>query len=369
MHIVCDKQTLLNAINIVSKSVAVRTTNDILYCYLIVADRDGLSFFSNNSEMSIELRGIEAEIYTKGAVVVNANLFNSIINAASNEEITIKADAKNVCHITFGKSAFKINGFSQELFPKPLTVMNNDNTVVINSKMLKTMINETIFSVSTQDNRPVLKGELLKIDEGCLNVVAIDGFRVSCRKFFGDYKGYSEMGVPAEALNGLSRFLPDDADVKIDHSSRTVSFEFENCKVVTNLIDGNYISYENLFKTDSPIEVVVSKDDMYNAIERVMIMSKNIKAFAVNLKIKDSNINMSVISDMGNVDEDVQIKSEKFSEDLNITFNLKYFEDIFKNVKDEYLKMYFNTNKSPCFVTPLEGDHFKYMVLPINPKT
>ena len=37
------------------------------------------------------------------------------------------------------------------------------------------MINQTIFAVAVTDMKPILKGELFDIEDGMLNLVAIDG--------------------------------------------------------------------------------------------------------------------------------------------------------------------------------------------------
>ena len=67
------------------------------------------------------------------------------------------------------------------------------------------MIKQTIFSVATDESKPILTGELFKFDENCFNAVAIDGFRVSWRKTVCEYDGYTEMVVPSKTLNELAR--------------------------------------------------------------------------------------------------------------------------------------------------------------------
>lgn len=88
------------------------------------------------------------------------------------------------------------------------------------------MIKQTIFSVATDESKPILTGELFKFDENCFNAVAIDGFRVSWRKTVCEYDGYTEMVVPSKTLNELARLLSDDENEKatIYYSSSYILF-------------------------------------------------------------------------------------------------------------------------------------------------
>ena len=68
MKLSCSKDSLLNAINIVSKAVSSRTTLPILECILLTADENGLKLTSNDMELAIESAYIDADIETEGNV-------------------------------------------------------------------------------------------------------------------------------------------------------------------------------------------------------------------------------------------------------------------------------------------------------------
>jgi len=64
MKFTCDKNVLINNINIVSKAVSSRTTLPILECILLSVDKNGLKMTGNDLEMGIETSYIEAEVIT-----------------------------------------------------------------------------------------------------------------------------------------------------------------------------------------------------------------------------------------------------------------------------------------------------------------
>ena len=51
---------------------------------------------------------------------------------------------------------------------------------------------------------------------------------------------------------------------------------------------------------------------------------------------------------------------------IEIAFNAKYITDVIRNISDEELCMKFNSNVSPCVVSPMEGDGYLYLILPVR---
>ena len=59
-------------------------------------------------------------------------------------------------------------------------------------------------------------------------------------------------------------------------------------------------------------------------------------------------------------------KKAPLGDPIEIAFNAKYITDVIRNVTDNELCMKFNTNVSPCVFTPVEGDGFLYLILPVR---
>ncbi len=369
MRIECNKQNLINAINTVSKAVTSRSTLDILSCILLIADRKGFRLIANDLKLSIETSEIESELYEKGAVALDARIFSEIIRKLPTDYVTIKVDEKYRCEISSGKSKFNINGNDPQQFPMPEELKNNSVSIEIGSFNFKNMIKKTIFSISTEENRPILRGEQIKFDEGYINIAAIDGCRVSWRRKKVDYNEYNEFVVPGKALNELCRLLPDDDGIplKITFSSMHAMFELEQCKIVSRLLDGDFLSYENLFNSSSSLELTVNTSDLLNALERSIIVSDDTRKTDIKLTIKNNFINIISSSSMGKTEEDVPVNIEK-GEEIVINFNARFLIDVMSACEEEYVKICFNTNKSPCIIKGVANNDYQYLVLPVNPR-
>lgn len=366
MHIECNKEALINAINTVGRVTSKRSTMPILNCILLSADRDGLKLLANNLELSIETDNIEADIYEKGSVALDLNLFSNIVRNMPTDFVTIKLDSNNICQIKSGKSNFKLNGLPGEQFPMPPEIKDTDEPIEVSGAAFKNSIRQTIFAAAVDEGKPILMGEYIKIEDGYMHIVAIDGFRVSWRKIKTDYRNFIDMIVPVQTLNEVSRLISESSDdnIKIYHSQKNVLFRLKNCTVVSSLIEGDYMSYEKLFITSPTTTVTAETQDMLRALERATIICNDNKKPSVNIDISTDNVNINSQAELGNTSEDIQVKTE--GDDLSISFNARFLVDVFKNVEEEYIKITFNTNKSPCIITGVTNNDFKYLVLPVN---
>lgn len=364
MNITCDKELLINSISIVSKAVALKSTQRILECMLLITDRAGFRLMANNLELSIETANIEADVYELGSVALDAKLFSNIIRSLPLSTVSITVDRNNLAVIKSGKAEFKLMGLPGREFPMPPKV-EKEKMLTTDSATLKNSIKKTIFAAAVEDTRPTLTGEFMEISPKSMNLVAIDGYRVAYRKIeISNCSTYADLIVPAKTVNEISNILSpkEDEFVNVYFTDRHVLFEIESCTVVSRLIDGQYMDYKNLFNCDSKTVVTVERQEILSAIERATLIVKDNKKVPVVLDIKDSIINITSKTEIGEVFE--QVGADIEGEPLKIAFNASYISDIFKNIEDETIRLYFMSPLSPCIMKGLEGEDYMYLVLP-----
>ncbi len=366
MKITCAKELLINNITIVSKAVAQKTTQPILECILLIADRNGFRLMANNLELSIESANIEADVYELGSVALDSKLFSNIIRSLPQPEVSISVDENNCALIKSGRAEFKLMGQPGRDFPQPPEVEKAE-PLKIKSSIFKNIIKQTIFSVATDDIRPVLTGEFLEISPKKLNIVAIDGYRVSYRTTpLDDYSTYKDVIVPAKTLNEISAVAPNKEDefINIYFTDRHALFEMSGCTMVSRLIDGQYMEYENLFNTDSTTIVRVNSSELLSALERAVIVVKEARKANVSLEIAENVMNITSKTEIGEVFEQVSIETD--GEGLTISFNANYLTDVLKNIEDEEVTLNFMSSLSPCIIKGIDRDDYKYLVLPVK---
>lgn len=368
MHIACDKKKLLDNINIVQKCVSPRTPNPILECILLKADRQGFRMLANDLEMSIETANIEdTEVYNIGSAAIDAKMLFDIIRSMNEDDglIDIECDDNYVTTIKCGKAVFKIQAFSGDEFPLPKEMEDTDEAEIKGS-VLKSMIKQTIFSISTKDIRPVLMGELFEFSGHKLNIVAVDGHRIAHRVEMIEKETNSKIIVPGKTLTEISRLTDDEETAVIKFNKKFVCFSLKNCVVTSRLFEGDFIEYKNMFTNDYKTFVSVSRNRLLSVLERcLLIISRDVKQTRVVFEISDGKLAIHTANSFGNFDDEIDIDFD--GEDLRIGFAPNYLIDICKAVDEEKLNMYFISSLSPCIIRSSEGnENFNYLVLPVK---
>lgn len=362
MKIKCMKDELLEGINIVQKAVSVKASMPIMEGILVEAI-GRLKLTGNDLEIGIEAY-IDADIKEPGSVVLNAKMFGSIINKLPNEEITIEVKSDLMVHIMCGTCKFEIKGLAPQQFPA-LPQVKEDKSFEVDQKVIKDMIKQTSFAASTDDSRPILTGILVECKDGELTFVAIDGFRMAIRKRLLKKDVTLRAVVPSKTLNEIGKILTGNGTVKISLEKSQIMFEMAACKVVSRLLEGEYINYSSIIQNGCQTYVTVSTKDLLSSIERASLISgMEDKRIPVTFNIQDDKIVITSKTTNGAAREEVKAKID--GNNLETNFNPKYFIDALKAADDEKVSIQLTTNIAPCTINPLEGEEYVYLVLPVR---
>ena len=63
--------------------------------------------------------------------------------------------------------------------------------------------------------------------------------------------------------------------VKVGISKNQALFEMENCKIVTRLLDGEFLNYKNSIPTSWETRIRVDRESLQNCFERVSLISSS----------------------------------------------------------------------------------------------
>ncbi len=370
MKIICDKDKILKAINSVTKAVASRTTMPILEGILIQTNDKEVKLTTYDLEIGIEYI-VEAQVDEEGATVVNAIMFSEIIRKLPDTEIKIYINDKNLLVIECEGSLYKLATMNPNEFPE-LPQINVENSVELEQNTLKEMIRKTIFAVSTEENRPIFTGCLFEVVDNKLNLVAVDGFRLAWKSKYLQTKVNSFSAViPGRTLNEINKIMLDNFDnIKIGIAKNQALFEMENCKIVTRLLDGEFLNYANVIPNEWNTRIRVNKSNIQNCFERVSLISSSSiekeKKYPVKVSIDIGKVVISCTNQTGDAKEEMYVTTE--GKNLEAGFNPKYFLDAFRAIDDEEVLIDFGTSISPCIIRPVDNSDYIYMILPIRMK-
>jgi len=364
MKFICGKERLLKGINTVQKAVSTKTTLQMLEGILIEAYEE-LKLTGNDLEIGIESI-VEADIIEKGKIVLNAKIFGEIIRRMPESEILMELEENNAVKIECGNSHFKINGISAEGFPA-LPQVKKENVFKIRQDIFRDMIRQTVFSVGTDENRPMLTGSLIECVGDELVFVSIDGFRMALRRCrIKEEGGGFKAIVPGKTLNEILKILePSTGEILIYCTKNQAMFEIEDCKVVSRLLEGEYLNYKGIIPQEFETKTTVNRRELLNGIERasLIIMSEE-RRCPIRFNINGDAMVLTTSTQIGNVREEITVETE--GSGMDISFNPRYFIEALRVIDDEMVDLYFTSGVGPCLVKPVEGDSFVYMILPVR---
>ena len=370
MKFVCYKDTIIKALNSVEKGVATKTTMPILEGILIQTNENEIKLTTYDKEIGIEYT-MTCDIIENGSTVVNATMFTEIIRKLPNTEINISMDENNLLIIECQGSLYKLATMNPDEFPE-LPQIEVEHSIDLEQGSLKNMIRKTIFAVGNDETKPIFSGCLFEVKENKLNVVAIDGFRLALRTLnlplpVNDFKAV----IPAKTLNEVIKILSDSFDmIKVGVSKNQALFEMENCKIVTRILDGEFLNYSMVIPKNWDTRVKVKRNDLLDSFERIsLIASSSIekeKKYPVKVAVDIGKMTISCTNQTGDAKEEVYISTE--GKYLEAGFNPKYFLDCLKAIDDEEIILEFGSNISPCLIKSEEYSNYCYMILPIRIK-
>ncbi|WP_404988355.1 DNA polymerase III subunit beta [Clostridium culturomicium] len=363
MKFLIEKSVLQEAISDVQKAITGKSTLPILQGIYISAKNGMVTLIGSDIEVSIETK-VSANVIEEGEVVLDSRLFGEIVRKLPNDTVELATINDSEIELKCQKSNVQLVYLNPSEYPS-LPSIDEDVVLTVSQKTLKNMIKSTIFAIAQDDTRPILTGVLLQVKEGKLNMVALDGFRVALKSENMDCSFNKESVVPGKTLNEVSKILKDNDDnVQITFTKNQILFNFGNTKVISRLLEGDFIKYEAIIPKEHNLKVTVRRDEILGCIERASLMAKDGNTNLVKLDIADDTLVVTSNSQLGKAREEMQIILQ--GEGLKIAFNSKYLIDVFKIMDEEIIVMEFTSPVTPCVIRNLESDNSVYLLLPVR---
>lgn len=364
MRIVCSKENLIDGINIVQKAVSTKTSLPILEGILLEC-KDKFKLTGNDLEIGIECF-VEADIQQQGSVVLNSKMFGDIVRRLPDSEVLIDSKEDNLVIIECENSHFEIKGLPSKGYPA-IPEIQKETSLKSDQKTIRDMIKQTIFAVGIDENRPIMTGSLITCNDNTLTFVSIDGYRLALRNNNLDSSSCSGFNVvvPGKTLNEIVKILqPVEDELVIYSSQNQIMFDMGNCKVVSRLLEGEYLNYKSMIFQDYETKVAVNTKDMLSSMERASLITFEDKNTPVRLSISDDRIIITSNTSIGTAREEVP--ADVTGNKMDISFSPKYFIDALRAIEDESMAIHFTSNIGPCMLKPVEGDTFTYLLMPVR---
>ncbi len=378
MHFVINREQFVHSVQHVSKAVSSRTTIPILTGIKIIATEDGVTLTGSDSDISIESfipKEEEDQVYVQvietGSIVLQAKYFTEIVKRLPEEKIEIVVQDQFATTLRSGSAVFNLNGLDPEEYPR-LPQIEESNVFRLQQDLLKNIIRQTVFAVSTQETRPVLTGVNFELEDNRLNCTATDSHRLAMRKATVETTDpnltFENVVIPGKSLNELSKVIDDTneyIDVVVTESQ--VLFKVKNLLFFSRLLDGKYPVTKNMIPTNSKTDFILKTKSFVQTLERALLLSREGKNNVINLKtLEDGLIEItSITPEVGKVTEKIQSEQSN-GEELRISFNGKNIIDALKVVDCEEVHIVFTGAMSPFVIRPVGNENSLHLFSPVR---
>lgn len=367
MKFSCEKALLQNAIGLTSRAVSQKSSIPALEGLLLQA-AEAVTVSGYNMQTGIRT-SLSADVAESGELVLNARLFGDIIRKMPDDVITFSSDERMTVHLHCGDADFDIMGLSAAEYPE-LPEVEDEYAVSLQQRTLRSMIDETLFAVSTNESRPVHTGSLFEISDQGLTVVSVDGFRLAVRKEPLEKVdgGYFSFVAPGSALSEVEKICDDVEDLAtITLGKRHILFEVGGTQLICRRLEGEFLDYKSAIPRKNPISVVADTKELIQSIDRVsVVISEKLKS-PVRCVFDHDKVFLSAKTANGEAKDVCRVAGD--GGELEIGFNNRYLMEALRYAPADTVKIELNTGVSPAIIVPTEGEeNFLYMVLPVRLK-
>lgn len=371
-----SRSALVEAVSQVSKAVSQKTTVPILTGIKASVDEAGLWLTGSNSDLTIQVcipiqkddkELVNVEIM--GSVVLPGRIFSDIVRKLPGDYVDWTVDERWKTTLRSEQAQFELKGLDPEEYPR-LPQLRDDQMFTLPADLLKSMIRQTGFAVSTSEARGVLTGILLQLKDGKLTFVATDSHRLSRRQAeveAPETLSVENVVIPGKSLSELGKILADQTEwVDVIIAENQVMIRANHLLFFSRLLEGTYPDTNRVIPQGGKTEMVMSTKELLQSVDRAALISRDGQDNVIKWRVKaEGTIQVhSASQDVGSVLEEVPAKVT--GEELSISFNAQFMLDALRAVDTDEIQILLTGTMTPFVIQPADRDDALHLIVPIR---
>jgi len=359
MNITLNRALLLQSLQSISKVIPARTTLPIIQCALFEGRENVLS-----------IRGTDLEIEIESFLKTDSDIENlcfaipvfkiiEILQSLKEDKVLFTINENERIDITTQTGKFSIMGQNKEEFP-PSPKIEDINSITIENRNFKEIINSTLYAASKDDMKPALQGVLIKVENNTITSVATDGHRlsktVSEKNKNQTYRG--SFVLPGKFLDIIKTQTNEKENIAISINENHVSIESKNKIFKSRIIKEKFPEYERVIPKESKIAVTLNKTEFIDSLKRVNIFSnKTTKQIVLGFDQNKTTIETEDPDSTAKGRE--EMRCDFSGEKTLIGFNGQYLLEMLKHVDEENFDINFESSLSAVMVKTEKKEGWK----------
>jgi len=366
LKLTTKREDLVSKLSIVSRAVSTRAATQALSGVLLSAAGDRVTLAATDLDLGLET-GLDANVESEGSILLPGRLFAEVARSLPDANVEIESrEAEHDVEIRSGGSSFHLRVLPAEDFPK-LPRPQDEGALRIPAAALEESINLVARAASRDDMRPVLTGVFVTAAGREMTMVATDSYRLAVKRteLEADLGGELEANIPARALRELGRILSAEGagEAVISLLPNQAVFQAGSILLSTRLIDGQFPNFRQLLPESYEHDVRLPRSDFLDVTRRVSQLAQR----NAPLRLSFSSGELTVAAETPDVGDARETMPAAFDgEQLEIGFNPEFLKEGIESVSGDEVLIRLISPLRPGLLEPVEGDEFRYLVMPIR---
>ncbi len=364
MKLKCKTEQLKNSVILADKMTGKNLSLPTLHAILLIASGKSLKIRSTNLAVGIEIE-IPATIEQEGIVLIKGEVLASVVsNVSGKQEVSLILENDNLVVVTESNKTV-IKCLPQEDFPT-LPIVEGESFEV-KSSTIQEGIRSVYFCAANTEIKPEIASIFIYTEQENFVFVATDSFRLAEKKIKSkNTPDISKILIPYKSISDVLRVLDlFEGDIRISFNRNQLSISGNGVYFTTRLIDGAFPEYKIIIPKEEKTKVVVMKSELLSTLRLSTIFADKFfqVAFAVKKEEKKITVdskNTDVGSSLSSIDAVIE------GESIEVSFNLKYFLDVFQAIQNDSVSISFTEPNRPIIIKGVQDTSFMYLLMPTN---
>jgi len=393
MRLSIDRETLLKGVGRTLGVVDRRGTMPILANFLLQTDENRVVISATDLEVSF--RGFyPAEVQEHGALTVQAHYFYNLIKELPGETLNLEGTESSKLKIQAGDARYQFHGLPADTFP-PVPEITDQELVQVESRMVKEMIEKTIFSVSVDDlqyhlssifwervgiprheptpDQPQEEGGELDVDYW-LRLISTDGHRLTLIERplaeSGQFPMDKGILIPRKGMAEVIRFLAEEEKVSLGLGKQSLALKADDRYLFIRLLtDKKFPDYRRIIPETFAYRFAINRRQFFDTIRRIALLSTE-RFKGVILKLMPDHVEVTFNNpEVGEGREVVGLLMEQGDAGglpMEIGFNAPYFLEPLNAMGSDMVILELNEKDRPCRVVDQTDPHYFSIIMPMS---
>ncbi len=353
MDVTLNRPELLEELQLIQGVLERRTTIPVLSNILLTAEGDRLQLAATDLDVTV-FSSCPATVRREGQATIQGRVFADLVRTLPLESLDVT--------LTDGRIEVRCGTFHSHLaslnpgdFPT-LPEVPEGQGFAVPLNLLHTLIDGTIFAVSSEEGRFQYNAALLLLAADALTMVATDGHRLAYVRLphEGGAPPFEQQLLPRKVLLQLRRLDAADGPVYIARGASHVAFRLGERVLLSRVLEARFPQYERVLIRNHPNRAQLDRAEFLASLRRVKVLTSE-RTHSVELQFEEDTVQLSSVGyDLGGAAEVVPCRYA--GPPTRLLVNAEFLLEFLAATASPAVELQLRDNDAPLVLTPVSAE-------------